>query len=141
MTFYKYSYNDGLFLYSDEAEEIYRIKWHTELLDDYQTFAESRGDGTVYYVSCIFNEKANEPYYDIKALRDEYGTTYFETDEYYEIETKDAFATLIFFSAISVLVICYIILSVNVARHPGKFKRKTVDLFFKPGYIKDYSRK
>ena len=54
---------------------------------------------------------------------------------------RDCIIVFLMMTVLALLLIAVIVLMIVMARHPGRFKKKTLNLFFKDGYIIDPDKK
>lgn len=133
VTFVSYQKNSKDIIFKSDDDRIYKIKNWDRLM--YQEDADLLCDGrtkTVY--STLISPDEQEPYNSIKAIeyKGEFILSFDETNRAYREENQAA----VIIVAVICLVWCVVVaVSINVGRHPHKYSKWFVRLFFKDGYI------
>ncbi len=134
--FTKYEIDDGkLLLYAEGSEWYYCVPAYQETMTNPSDFLQQCKAGTVFQVGYEDYPKADPAYFGLERISDENGTVYLTMEAIHEHRWGDAPKFYGIFGAITAICFLFIILSIYVGRHPERFSRRTVRLFFKDGYL------
>jgi hypothetical protein len=117
------------------------VKYKIHFVDDEFDTQELRSacDGkTALTVFCEEQTPDDEPmYYSVKAILcgDKYLLSFEDTNRFY---SQEYWPLLLFPVVFALIWGTFITMSIIVGRHPQKFGKKIVHMFFKPGYVKGF---
>lgn len=139
LQFTRYEIQDEhLHLYTDESDSYYSVLAYQETLTNPEDFLRLCTDSNVFYVGYVDYPKADVPHFGLESIQDQSGTTYLTMEAIHEYRWGDAPAFYAIFGGITVLWFLIVIMSIYIGRHPERFSRRTIKLFFKDGAIRQY---
>ena len=134
LSFERYEVQDkNLRLYA-ETEPYYIIPAYGELMTNPEVFTSAVANGATFVVGCEYYDEADTPHYGIESIVGTDGIVYLSMDDVHEYRWGEARIAIGVFGFLAVFWIAYVALSIYVGRHPNKFSRKTIRLFFRDGY-------
>lgn len=117
----------------------YRIVSYQQVLpEDFLTRFE---ENTVFRVGCLLNERNDPPYTDVKYLAGQDGTVFLTIEEAHDAMWGDGRKVQWLFVGLAVLWAVFSGLSIYVGRHPERFSRRVICLFFRPEYVRQIDKK
>lgn len=133
-THYEIVDND-LHLYSADDSLYYNIPKYKKLIKNSDNFLSQCDKGASFKITCwAFDDR-----YDVLSITGNDGKIYLsesDTSEYYR---KNILGTIMILAGVNLLWLAYVIVSVYVGRHPKKFSKQFIRLFFKESSIKSTS--
>lgn len=128
--------DEHLHLYADGREEYYSVPAYQETLTEPEAFLRLCDHHAVLYVGYSYYPKAPEPYFGLEYIETENGTVYLTMEAVHEYRWGDAPAFYAICGGITFLWLLIVFGSVFVGRHPERFSRRTIGLFFKDGVVR-----
>ena len=133
--------DDHLHLYIDGKDQYYSVPAYQETLTDAEGFLRLSMDDTVFRIGYVSYPKADPPHKGLESITDANGTVYLTAEAVHAYRWGDAPAFYAFFGGITIVWLVFVLLSIYIARHPERFSRRTIRLFFKDGVIRRYHSK
>lgn len=130
---------ESLHLYVENDSIYYEITSYTELLNDYKSIISQCESGATFEVGYIFYDAEESPHYSVASVVEKGGAVHLTLEAYNEHRSKGVWDFYLLFGGIAVLWFAIVAISIYVGRHPERFSRRFVRLFFKEGYIKIYN--
>ena len=137
--FQAYTQQDRDWVMKSTDGQIYKIKFTDSEFD--ADLVPSLCDGKTVYTT--YSEKIEpdheENYYGVKAIMAD-GNYVLTFEETARMHTREYWPLIIFVGLVITLPAClFIIFGIKVGRNPTKYSPRTVKIFFKPEYVKNYS--
>lgn len=129
--------DEHLHLYTDESDTYYSVPAYQALTNP-ENFLRLCIDSNVFYVGYVDYPKADLPHFGLESIQDQSGTAYLTMEAIHEYRWGDAPAFYATFGGITALWFLIVIMSIYIGRHPERFSRRTIKLFFKDGAIRRY---
>ncbi|MBQ7500059.1 MAG: hypothetical protein IJT91_04105 [Clostridia bacterium] len=128
---------DGdLCLFAAEEKEPYVIADYKKTVSDPDGLLEKCNGNYVFKIGYYEMEDDGETYRQAICVRRINGNEYLTLEDGIRQKKTETFQLVWLFLAFVLLWAVFVILSICIGRHPEKFSRKIVHLFFKPGYVK-----
>lgn len=125
--------NDHLLLFAQGDEMPYRISSYMTTVRQPEEFLDSVDSGDVFTVGYETYENADKPHYGVESLTGADGKVYLTPEDVCE---KWDLGDYLIFGSIGLFFAAFVVLSIVVGRHPERFSKRFVRLFFKEGYIR-----
>ena len=139
LQFARYEIHDEhLHLYTYESNTYYSVPAYQETLTDPEDFLQLCTDGSVFYVGYVNYPKAAVPHFGLESIQDQSGAVFLTMEAIHEYRWGDAPAFYAIFGGVTALWFLIVIMSICIGRHPERFSRRTIKLFFKDGVIRRY---
>ena len=117
----------------------YRIDSYQQVLPaDFLTRFE---ENTVFHVGYLLNERNDSPYADVKYLAGQDGTVFLTLEEAHDAMWGDGRKVQWVVAGLALLWAVFSGLSIYVGRHPERFSRRVVRLFFQPECVRQIDKK
>ena len=140
--FSRYEIEDAsLHLYVEGKDQYYSVPGYQETLTNAEGFLRLSTDDAVFRIGYVSYPKADPPHMGLESITDANGTVYLTTEAVHAYRWADAPAFYAFFGGITIVWLVFVLLSIYIARHPERFSRRTIRLFFKDGVIRRYHSK
>lgn len=127
--------DDDLWLYADGSVIPFEIWGYATSLENAETFLQQCEDGTSFTVGYVSYPNADEPYHKLHYAEDKNGTVHLTMEAAQREEMKNTKEILLFVGLMGLVMFLFIAASIYVGRHPERFNRKIVYMFFKKEYI------
>lgn len=136
VTFSRYEADrSDLLLYTDSSAIVYQISDYRKKMEDPAQFLARCGAGQRFRVQYAVYGKEDSVYYGLWSISGEDGTDYLTLAES-RIYLRRNFLGASAILAVPLLALVFLlVMSIRVGRHPERYSRRFVYLFFKPGYI------
>lgn len=139
LQFTRYEIQDEhLHLYTDESDTYYSVPAYQETLTYPEDFLRSITDGNVFCVGYVDFPNADVLHFGLESIQDQGGTVYLTMEAIHEYKWGDVPAFYAIFGGVTALWFLIVIMSICIGRHPERFSRRTIKLFFKDGAIRRY---
>ena len=136
LSFERYEIQDeNLLLYENGNLKSYGIPAYKELLSDADEFLELCENKTSFDIGFIIFSGKDDPYYELESIIGNDGKIYLTMEDIHEYHWGDAWRFYLIFGGMTVVWFVFTALSIYVGRHPEKFSRRFIRLFFKDGYV------
>ena len=137
LRFARYEVHDEhLHLYTGESDTYYSVPAYRETLTDPDDFLQLCTDSNVFYVGYVDYPKADVPHFGLESIQGQGGTVYLTMEAIHEYRWGDAPAAYAILGGFTALWLATVIMSIYIGRHPERFSRRTIKLFFKDGVIR-----
>lgn len=128
--------DDDLMLYAKDDPVSYRILAYEELLSDASGFISLCNGRETFDVCYSINKYANTPCYNLESIVGTDGTVYLSLEAAHDYHWGNVWKVNLVFAGFAVLMLTLMAISIYVGRHPEKFSRRFIRLFFKGSYIR-----
>lgn len=130
--------DEHLLLYTDVSENYYSVPAYQETLSDPEGFLRMCDSHAVLHVGYVDYPKADTPHRGLESIQDMKGTVYLTMEAVHAYRWGEAPFFYAFFGGLTVVLFIIFAFSIYVGRHPYRFSRRIIRLFFKPGVIRRY---
>ncbi len=136
-SFTHYTIDDGdIRLYTKENDLYFAVTEYKDYAKNIETLKSNSGGETVFEIYFQKLEPDNEdPYYDIASLRDQKGNVFLTLSQTNAGIRKNMLQVEILFSGFLLFWIVFTGGSIAVGRHPEKYSKRFIRLFFQDGYV------
>lgn len=142
LAFERYEIEDNsLLLYAQNDRMYYWIPAYDELLLDAEKFFALCDSGAAFEIGYILYDHADVPYYGVESVTGEDGTIYLTMEAVYNYHSGNVWAFYLIFGGLGFVWFAYVAASVYVGRHPEKFSRRVIHMFFRDDYIRKTDNK
>ena len=129
-------HEENLRLYVDNESMYYGIPAYEKVLSDADKFILLCESGMSFDVGYAIYDKADTPHYGIESIIGKDGAIYLSTKAIHDYQRSVVRTLYLIFGGFELIWLFYIFMSIYIGRHPQKFSRRFIRLFFKDGYIK-----
>ena len=134
-------HEEHLYLYIDGSDKHYSVPAYRETMTAPEKLLRLCENDAVLHVGYVDYPKADSPHFGLESIEDMNGTVYLTPEAIHEYRWHDAPAFYALFGGFTIIWFIFVIISVYVGRHPERFSRRTIRLFFKDGVVRRYKNR
>lgn len=126
---------DDLILYSETDTERCKIDDFREVLQNPEDFLAACEAGEPFEVGYIHREPSSGSYNEIESIVRDDGTAILTVETVAKNARQNMVYGLLLFGGLTILIAFSFIMTIRIGRHPERYKKWVIGLFFKDGYI------
>ena len=137
LAFERYEIEDNsLHLYAQNDRMYYWIPAYDELLLDAEKFLTICDSGAAFEIGYILYDHADVPYYGVESIAGEDGTIYLTMEAIYNYHLGNIWPLYLILAGLGFVWFAYVAAAVYVGRHPERFSRRVIHMFFRDDDIR-----